>query len=371
MNKFFGFKISLALLVVVPVLLFAFNLVTIKEILMGLVIGILLGRVLVTRSNKPAVESDPLKEKYILTLSEAEENVVQLYENTSRLTDVAGVVCSSAEQIASAITEITKGNQDVAEEVVKVSALLSEIDEYAGTTAKDMKNVIMQFELTGNAVSTGKQAVTSQNQQMEHTKTINLEVFDAVKGLEVKTEVINSIVGSIGAIAEQTNLLALNAAIEAARAGEQGKGFSVVAEEVRKLAESSSKATKEVFANVMEIQKAVELAMDRVNEAVAGTEKQEEMVRQTETVFNEIAEKVFSTMVRTHDVGKRMNVVSIKVDDLNNSVQNISAAAEETAASAEQVSAAIEEQLANTEHLNVMVNEFSGMTAKVKEIVGA
>ncbi|KUO68576.1 MAG: hypothetical protein APF77_04835 [Clostridia bacterium BRH_c25] len=403
MYKFFDFKVCLSALVIILGVIFVLKPAAIAEILMGFVIGILLGRILLLHRMKSVTilknhisniaegggdltktihiggknEIVETTEKFNLlaertrrVVSETAASALELNEISSHLIKAAGRVYSSTGQTVNAINEIVKGNEEVAEEVVRVSALLCEINEYAGITAKDMKNVIAQFEYTGNAVSTGKQAVAAQNLQMEQTKTINLEVFNAVKSLEVKTEIINSIVSSIGAIAEQTNLLALNAAIEAARAGEQGKGFSVVAEEVRKLAESSSKATKEVFDNVMEIQEAVKLAMGRVNEAVEGTEKQEVMVRQTESTFNEITEKVFSTMVCTHEVGKRMNEVSRKVDELNSSVQNISATAEETAASTEQVSASIEEQLANTEGVNEMVHELSELTGKMEGIVG-
>ncbi len=316
-----------------------------------------------------AQKFNQLMEKTRITISEAAESAIKLSDDSKSLSTIVSELHSATEQIAFTSQEIAKGSQDVAAEVIFVGDELNEINKLANTTSKDMKSVIRQFDETQYAVAIGKDAVLEQNTHMSDTIKLTDEVVNAVQTLEEKTEAINTIVNTISLIADQTNLLALNAAIEAARAGEHGKGFSVVAEEVRKLAESSSKSTKEVFSNVKAIQDAVSLTISRVNMAEGKIRMQGDIVQKTESIFSEVASNVALLTERIKKIESRMLQVTEKVDSLNSSVQSISAITEETSASTQQASASIEEQTAAMDNIAMMVRDLSNMAQSLNKTV--
>ncbi|KYN79057.1 hypothetical protein A0J52_07220 [Clostridium sporogenes] len=273
------------------------------------------------------------------------------------------------DQITCTVSEIAKGNQQVANEIVSACSNLDDISKHANTTAKDMTEIIKQYEETNESINIGKDALLEQHSHMDEINIIINNVLAAAKTLEEKSNSVNTIVSTIGSIAEQTNLLALNAAIEAARAGEGGKGFAVVAEEVRKLAESSALSTKEVYSNVQAMQDAVKETILHINDANDRLEKQEYIVNKTDTSFNEILEQISSIMNHTKQAEERMNEVTDQVGSLNSSIQNISSIAEETAASTEEALASTEEQSSSIDNVNKLAFEFNKLANDLKGVV--
>ncbi|WP_207644481.1 methyl-accepting chemotaxis protein [Clostridium sporogenes] len=257
----------------------------------------------------------------------------------------------------------------MANEIVSACSNLDDISKHANTTAKDMTEIIKQYEETNESINIGKDALLEQHSHMDEINIIINNVLAAAKTLEEKSNSVNTIVSTIGSIAEQTNLLALNAAIEAARAGEGGKGFAVVAEEVRKLAESSALSTKEVYSNVQAMQDAVKETILHINDANDRLEKQEYIVNKTDTSFNEILEQISSIMNHTKQAEERMNEVTDQVGSLNSSIQNISSIAEETAASTEEALASTEEQSSSIDNVNKLAFEFNKLANDLKGVV--
>jgi methyl-accepting chemotaxis protein len=218
-----------------------------------------------------------------------------------------------------------------------------------------------------------------------------------VTQLGAKGEQIGAIVETIDDIAEQTNLLALNAAIEAARAGEQGKGFAVVADEVRKLAERSSRATKEIADLIGEVQAGTEAAVEAMQAGAAEVAQGSTMAEQAGRSLDEIADAVDATqsavvritaavdamssassgVVAASDaissIASQTNTAATRMTEsastVSRSVEAIAAISQENSASAEEVSAATEEMSAQAEEVVASASTLADMAQVLDRLV--
>jgi methyl-accepting chemotaxis protein len=248
-----------------------------------------------------------------------------------------------------------------------------------------------------SAADRGSRSVAETVAGMRRIQAATNDAATQVMHLGEKGDQIGAIVETIDDIAEQTNLLALNAAIEAARAGEQGKGFAVVADEVRKLAERSSRATKEIAALIAEVQKGTAAAVqamnagagevnagvtlaDQAGEALtaiavsveatqASTAKISGAVDEIRTASEtalEASDQISGIAIQTSQAAQRMGNAAKTVAE---SVEAIAAVSEETSASAQEVSAATQEMSAQSEHVMIAVQSLSEQASHLDALV--
>ena len=293
----------------------------------------------------------------------------------SGLRTILKKVNESATQVAASSEELTASSEQSAQAVMQVANSINDVAQGAGNQLKSIDETVIIVDQMSDGI---QQVAASSNQAAEHSaqavskaKNGNVSIHKAVSQMvnieqtvNVSAQVVDKlgdrskeigkIVDTIALIASQTNLLALNAAIEAARAGEQGRGFSVVAEEVRKLAEQSQDAAGQIATLIGEIQGDTEKAVVAMNEGTHEVKVGMDVVTKAGKEFEEIAELVtnvseqvreISIVMQQIDGGSQQIVTSIKrIDGLSKAAvdesQTVSAATEEQSASMEEIASA-------------------------------
>ena len=196
-----------------------------------------------------------------------------------------------------------------------------------------------------------------------------MAVSAAIRGLADKSEQVGQIVQTITGIAEQTNLLALNAAIEAARAGEHGRGFAVVADEVRKLAEESQGAAQEISQLIGAIQAETSHAVQVVEDGAVRTQDGATVVEQTREAFLKIGSSLDDMAGRIEQIAAAAQQVAASAQSMQENVGEVAAVAEESSAATEEVSAATQETSASAEQISSSAQELSSNAEQLNELV--
>ena len=187
------------------------------------------------------------------------------------------------------------------------------------------------------------------------------ELSQAVHDMNSVSEEIGVITEAINGISSQTNLLALNAAIEAVRAGEAGKGFSVVADEIRKLAEESSRSTKQIQELIEKIKERSNTAVDSMKATDDSIKEQTRVVEITRATFNQITDSISKLINAIDEIRSSATKTNTTTGDVASAMFNISSVAEESSASTEEVSA-------STKEVNATMDEFNQTALKLKEL---
>jgi methyl-accepting chemotaxis protein len=283
-----------------------------------------------------------------------------LISNIEQVNFTSNEISNVVVQIADSASKQAKNTEDG---VTKVSTL-SECIDNNNSNMSALNNIMKEVE----AYKTEGMDMLSllKDENIESNKAIST-IHEMIIDTNNKAGEIKQASQMIKDISEQTNLLALNAAIEAARAGEDGKGFSVVAEEIRTLAEQSNKFTKE-------IEKTITNLIYKTENAVETMDKITEIINNENTCLNKTSEKftgISESIEKSGSSLKNLNNTSILMknqsDDINGIIQNLSSIAEENAASTEEVAASVEEQTASLSEFSNSVNEMAHLAENLKE----
>ena len=249
-------------------------------------------------------------------------------------------VSSAAAQMASASAQITQSARVQSESAASTAAAVEEVTVSIGQVAESTRETRSASEQACQLSQAGEKTARDTASQMVKTADSVGQSMRLIENLSRRSHEISGIVKVIRDIAEQTNLLALNAAIEAARAGEQGRGFAVVADEVRKLAERTSSSTNEIAAMIEAIQGEVSSAVENLksnNEQVA---QGKGLAEEVATILARINEGARVTMQRIHDISSAANEQTTASTDIAKNVERIAQMTEETSAAIGQASSA-------------------------------
>ena len=302
-------------------------------------------------------------------LKKVNESAEQVAASSEELT-------ASAEQSAQAVTQVAESVNGVAEGAQKQSAAVNAaakvVEQISGGIEQAAASSSRVAEHSGRAAEKAKEGDTSVEQainQMGHIEQTVNNSAQVVAKLGDRSKEIGQIVDTISGIAGQTNLLALNAAIEAARAGEQGRGFAVVAEEVRKLAEQSQDAAKQIAELISGIQgetdKAVAAMTEGTHEVKIGTE----VVTTAGRAFGEIAALVMNVSDQVKEISTAINHVAGGSQQIVASIQTIDAHSKTAVDEAQMVSAATEEQTASMEEIASASQSLAKLAQELQEAV--
>lgn len=269
-----------------------------------------------------------------------------LSSSSEQLSASAHQSSQAANQVAVAITDVAVSMEQQRNSVRDTVAILDQMAESVGRMATHTSQVAGQSSLAAAKAADGSEAVDRAAEQMAKIEqTVNTSASVVAK-LGDRSKEIGQIVDTIAGLAGQTNLLALNAAIEAARAGEQGRGFAVVADEVRKLAEQSHEAAKQIASLISEIQSDTNMAVSAMDDGTREVRKGAEVIHTTGKAFQEIAEVVTEVSAKIQNIAAATEQMVKGSQKVNDGIKQIDIMSQKVAEEAETVSAATQEQSA-------------------------
>ncbi|NMB87762.1 MAG: HAMP domain-containing protein [Chloroflexi bacterium] len=289
---------------------------------------------------------------------------------------------TSVEQVARAIADVAQGAQDQAGAVKKAAGVTYQISATVQQVAESAQSGVTHARQAADIARSGFKAVQDTIQGMQAIQTQVEHSAGKVEEMGLRSQEIGAILETIDDIASQTNLLALNAAIEAARAGEHGQGFAVVAEEVRKLAEKSAAATKEIAGLVRVIQGTVSEAVQAMAESSAEVRQGVVNAGQSGQALGEIRSAVETVTTQVEGIARAAQGIHVSTDELVRVVDAVSAVVEANTAATEEMAAGSKEVAAEIENIasviganNAMVEEVSAsadeMNAQAMEVIAS
>lgn len=371
---------------------------------LGLAVVMSLGLVIfITRSI-----ANPIKKMLVLSeeiaqgnLSDRERAVVSqdeigqladaLVRMREKLRELIGRVSRATDQVAASAEELTASAEQSAQAANQVAVIIGEVADGAAKQLRAVDNTTVSVDQmsasiqqisanastvagtsaqSADAAQAGSKAVEKAVSQMEHVEKTVARSAQVVTKLGDRSKEIGNIVDTISGIAGQTNLLALNAAIEAARAGEQGRGFAVVAEEVRKLAEQSEDAAKQIAELILEVQRETENAVAAMNEGTREVGIGAAVVNDAGRSFQDILELVNQASSQMLDISAAIQKMAGGSEQVAASVRDIDAVSKDTSDQAQTVSAATEEQSATMEEIAASSQALAKMAEDLAQAVG-
>jgi methyl-accepting chemotaxis protein len=305
-------------------------------------------------------------------------NIQQISLGVSQQTDSINQTAAAIDELVRGVEEMSKGAQQQTNAIENTSALISEINQAIGQITNNTQLCSTSASQAIDAVHNGGQTVQETIHSMASIKDKVSLSSKKVQEMGLRSGEIGAIVETIEEIAAQTNLLALNAAIEAARAGEHGKGFAVVADEVRKLAEKSAHSTKEIGSLIHGIQKTVEEAMGAMQQSAAEVEKGVDRTKSSGQALDNIFQAVQKVTDQMRQISETAEMMHNSSNNLIHSIQGVSSVAEANTGTTQQMSNGFSyiqqavEDIANvSQKSNASVEQVSGAALKLKSQIEA
>ncbi|MDS0525697.1 methyl-accepting chemotaxis protein [Clostridium sp. SHJSY1] len=335
----------------------------------GLFFVAMWGRELVLSTNEEKGRSNDLLENLENTLDSIKANTAQLDNDVNNCSMNLQVVHIASEGITRSVQEISKGIIGQAQSTNNISQMMNDAEKKIKEVLNSSKQ-LSEFSSNANGVVVeGSEKILTMDKQMEIINTSVIEALVTVEELEKNMDQVNNFLSSITQIAKKTNLLALNAAIESARAGEYGKGFSVVADDVRKLAEQTSSTVGEISKIINDIKAKTQDVVIKVQGGHAATKEGENIVRVVNDSFKKIQlcfEDIDKNITNELSMIKNTSSIFAKINLESESIASIS---EGQSIATEEMIASTEEQSANIYGIYHSMQEIKKSSENLRSII--
>lgn len=304
------------------------------------------------------------------------ELVLQVVKASEQLASASEQLTASAEQsslsvgqVAETVTEVASGAASQVNAVDQSISVVQDMTNAIGQIVTTVASVSTQSNATASAAQSGEDVVRNATEQMAVIDQSVNRTTGVVRALGASSQQIGEIVGVITGIAGQTNLLALNAAIEAARAGEAGRGFAVVADEVRKLAEQSDEAAQKIGTIIRDIQVETGTAVSTMEQGMKEVATGTKAISATGERFRQIVDMVRRLDHDIRDISSGASQLATSSGEVVQAVGSVKAVAADTAANTQTISAAVEEQSATMQQIAASSQALSDMAADLQTVI--
>ncbi|WP_264739689.1 methyl-accepting chemotaxis protein [Cytobacillus firmus] len=308
-----------------------------------------------------------------MTIQQVYEVSQTVSSQSEELSQSAEEVKAGSQQVASTMQELASGSEAQATHASNLSSFMETFSDNMQEASSSGEAVFDSSRKVIDMTEKGSQLMSASIQQMGIIDRIVQDGVEKMKGLDVQSQEISKLVSVIKDIADQTNLLALNAAIEAARAGEQGRGFAVVADEVRKLAEEVTVSVEDITGIVSSIQTESANVADSLQGGYQEVEKGTSQIKTTGETFTEISTAIHEMAGSIQSITEKMETMAGKSQQMGAAIEEIATVSEEaaagieqTSASSQQTSSSMEEVSRSSEELSQMAEELNGLVGRFK-----
>ncbi|MBQ7585073.1 MAG: methyl-accepting chemotaxis protein [Desulfovibrionaceae bacterium] len=274
-----------------------------------------------------------------------------------RLEGMVTAISAAATQLSAGIQQADRGASESSQRLAEAATAMNQMNSSVQEVARNASDAAKVSANTRVNAEDGQRILHSAVESITQVQTVSLALKDDMGTLYEHTQDITKIMNVISDIADQTNLLALNAAIEAARAGEAGRGFAVVADEVRKLAEKTMASTHDVSRAITAIQSSAEQSVGRMEEALADVQKATNLANQSGEALQHIVSNVENTADEVSAIATASEQQSAASEEINHSISTVNQMSAQTTQAMNEATKAINELAEQTERLSRLINE--------------